>query len=290
MLTGGHVLVALVCLGGATALTGCRGDRSDEPPRQFFPDMEESPRWNPQAGSQFFADGRTMRPPVDGAVAHARWGYNDARLMSEPMNAERQDLLREDTVLYEGRRMGGFVERIPVPVNAELILRGQERFNIYCAPCHGYSGDGQGMVGVRWSTPVPSFHAPELKDPQAADGRGTDGYLYATAMNGVIRPDGSPSMPPYSHALSARDAWSIVAYIRVLQEAREGTLQDVPPERREQLMEERLRRPSAPAAVPGPGQTAPASPQQPRPGTPGMTPPPLGTEPIPTPEMPRQNP
>jgi mono/diheme cytochrome c family protein len=288
----GRLLVAtLVALGGMSVLAGCRGDRSDQPPRQFFPDMDDSPRWNAQAASEFFADGRTMRPPVEGAVAHARWGYNDARVVAEPMNADRQDLLQEDPAVYLGRRQDQYVQNIPIAVDAELILRGQERFNIFCAACHGYAGDGQGMVGVRWSTPVPSFHAPDLKNPDAAEGRGTDGYIYHIALNGVIRPDGTPSMPPYRHALNSREAWSIVAYIRVLQEAHDGGIEDVPEERRRQLMEERLRVPSAPRAVPGPGQTAPASPQSPTPGTPGMTPPSITNEgTTPPSEMPRQNP
>lgn len=244
---------ALLLCGASVSLTaGCRGDRSEVPPRQFFPDMEDSPRFNPQTQTQFFEDGRTMRPQVAGTVAFARWAYNDAEVISEPFNAARRDLLREDSAFYQGRNAdGSFVARIPIPVDADLILRGQERFNIFCAVCHGYTGDGQGMVGARWTAPVPSFHDPALQDLASEGGRGTDGYIFHTAMNGVIRPDGTPSMPPYSHALSARDAWAVAAYIRVLQETHHGTLDDVPPDRRRELEAERARRP---AAQPGAGQ------------------------------------
>jgi mono/diheme cytochrome c family protein len=207
---------------------------------------------------------------------------------------QRQDLLREDPAFYQGRRNGQYVEHIPTLVSGDLILRGQERFNIYCAACHGYAGDGQGMVGVRWTAPVPSFHTAELKDPQSADGRGTDGYIFHVAMNGVIRPDGTPSMPPYSHALSARDAWAIVAYIRVLQESREVSLDQLPPDVRQRVMEQRLRMPGPGRPEVGPGQTVAPSTQVPFPGTPGATPPQITREqPIPqepTPQPPRQNP
>lgn len=282
----------LLCC-SAALITGCRGDRSDAPPRQFFPDMEDSPRWNPQAGSQFFADGRTMRPPVDGTVAHSRWAYHEASTMPEPFNAARQDLLREDDAFYRGVGPDGQdIERIPIPVDRALILRGQERFNIYCAACHGYTGDGKGMVGVRWSAPVPSFHDPRFMDPVEDSGR--DGHLFHVAMDGIIRPDGTPSMPPYSHALSPRDAWAIVAYIRVLQEAQMGSLEDVPPQRREQLLEERARMPVPAAPVPGPGQPYAPSPDAPAPGAPAVTPPPRTESPSPQPQEPvgepRQNP
>lgn len=285
----GFAVLLICCF--AVVLAGCRGDRSDEPPRQFFPDMEDTARWNPQAGSGFFADGRTMRPPVEGTVAHSRWAYHEAGTMPEPFNADRRDLLGEDDAFYRGIGPDGqYIERIPIMVDADLIMRGQERFNILCAVCHGFAGDGQGMVGVRWSAPVPSFHDPALLDPQAADGRGTDGYLFHTALNGVPRPDGTPSMPPYRHALSERDAWAVAAYIRVLQESRQGTLADVPEERRRELMEERLRMPpAAPEPERGPGQTPAPSPELPEPQTPGMTPPP-NTEPESQPQEPRQNP
>jgi mono/diheme cytochrome c family protein len=279
--------VALLLGTCVVVLAGCRGDRSDQPPRQFFPDLEDTPRWNPQAGSEFFPDGRTMRPPVDGTVAHSRWAYHEASTMPEPFNAEREDLLREDDGFYRGQGPDGQVlERIPVRVDEQLILRGQERFNIYCAACHGYVGDGQGMVGLRWSAPVPSLHDPRFTDPALETGR--DGHIFRIAREGVVRPDGTPSMPPYGHALSHRDAWAVVAYVRVLQESHQGTLDDVPANRREQLLEERARMP-IPSPEPGPGQGPAPSPDAPPAGTPAVTPPARGESPDPQPD-PRQNP
>jgi mono/diheme cytochrome c family protein len=285
-----HSCPLVLLLMAATMLAaGCRGDRSDHPPRQFFPDMEDTPRWNPQAASHFFPDGRTMRPPVEGTVAHSRWAYHEAAVVSEPFNAQREDLLREDDAFYRGKGQDGLdVAQIPIPVTADLILRGQERFNIYCAACHGYKGDGMGMVGVRWTTPVPSFHDARFQDPQ--DEVALDGRIFHVAMDGIVRPDGTIAMPSYGHALSARDGWAVVAYIRVLQEAHQGTLEDVPEPRRQELLEQRARDPRPSRPVPGPGQLIPPSPDVPRPHTPGMTPPALTTE-TPTPiDRSRQNP
>src|SRR5690606_28449424 len=96
-----------------------------------------------------------------------------------------------------------------------LLERGEERFNIYCAACHGYTGDGAGMVGRRWSIPVPSYHDPKYSD--SAQRTGKDGYLFHVARYGLKNPDGSTRMPAYGHALDAQDAWAVVAYIRALQ-------------------------------------------------------------------------
>jgi mono/diheme cytochrome c family protein len=131
------------------------------------------------------------------------------------------------------------VAKVPVPVTPALLERGQERFGIYCAVCHGLAGDGQGMVGVRWAAPVPSFHDPKYRDPAEPDGRGMDGFFFNAARNGVVRPDGVETMPGYAHALGEREVWAIVAYIRALQETRLGRPEDVPAERRDALDRER---------------------------------------------------
>jgi mono/diheme cytochrome c family protein len=232
-------LALLAALALASGLAGCRGDRSDNPPRQFFPDMDDSPRWNPQGASEFFADGRTMRPQVPGAVAFGRYGFNPVQYADAdwagPFIQERQDLLREDDAYYRGTEGPDvFLDYIPIPVTGDLIRRGQERFNIYCAPCHGYAGDGRGMVGRLWSAPVASFYDEQFRDRIQRTGK--DGYLFHVAMHGVGEPP-DLTMPGYAHALNERDAWAIVAYIRALQATRPpgATLDDVPPDEREML-------------------------------------------------------
>lgn len=270
------LLAPILAAAALVALAGCRGDREDKPPRQFFPDMDDSPKWNPQSQSDFFADGRSMRPPVDGTVPSARWALapdalaGDAAPWAAPFRDERAAFLRENAAVYSGLDSAGlYVDSIPIPVTRALIERGQERFNIYCAACHGYSGDGQGMVGQRWTAPPPSFHDPKYLDKAEPAGRGRDGFLFYTALHGVPGPDGFPhdydpaekrlekmkamKMPGYAHALSERDAWAITAYIRALQQT--IPLDQVPEPLRQPLERDRARLappPAAPAAAPSP--------------------------------------
>lgn len=253
--TSGAVLGATLAAVVLGVMPACRGDRSDKPPRQFFPDMDDSPKFKPQTASEFFVDGRAMRPAVPGTVPFARWGAMTPAYVGDGVAAvwaavlERDDLLREDDGLYrglaavsaEGRPV--MLTRIPLPVTRDLLARGRERFDIYCAACHGYTGHGDGMVGRRWTGgQVPSFHDPKYRDPAEPDQKGTDGFLFRTAMWGVRDPvTGAQKMPAYAHALSVADAWAIVAYIRVLQAAQLGTLDDAPAEQRRRLEQERER-------------------------------------------------
>jgi len=278
-LTCRFVSAALAALALGAGLGGCRGDREDKPPHQFLPDMDDSPKYKPQAENPFYGDHRAMRQPVAGTVPYGRWDFNhdavpddEAHAWVRPFKAERADLLAEDDAAYRGKGADGkYAGRIPVAVTPELLARGQERFGIYCAVCHGYQGNGQGMVGQRWSGVVPSFHDPKYyagsNDP---DGKGLDGFLFFTALNGVAGPDGPVlpgddeatrlkklaglKMPGYAHALSARDAWAIVAYIRALQEHTD--LVQVPDADRTRLQGERAKLPPLEAPVP----SAPADP------------------------------
>lgn len=259
---------AVALVAAAAGLPACHGDRSDKPPHQFLPDMDDSPKWKNQGKSEFFADGRTMRPGVEGTVAFGRFDFDvkasEGQAWAEKFLAERKDLLREDDALYRGTDASGrYLTTIPIAVDADLLLRGEERFGIYCAVCHGYTGDGQGMAGQRWTAPPPSFHDPKYSDPKEPDQKGSDGFLYFTAMNGVPGAEGhitatddeatvmrkliAQKMPGYKHALSARDAWAVVAYLRVLQETQRGTLNDAPAEARARLEAEKAKVPPAPA-------------------------------------------
>lgn len=223
----------------AMPMAGCRGDRSEKPPRQFFPDMDDSPRFNPQTPTDFFADGRAMRAPESGTVAFGAFAFAaetlpDGADWATPFLRERADLLAEGEAAYTGLNPDGTpVDTMPVPVTAELLARGQERFNIYCASCHGYSGEGNGMVGRRWSAPVPSFHDAKFKD--VSQPTAGDGYMFHIARQGLKHPDGRYRMPGYAHALSVEDTWAVVAHIRVLQQALDNDPQSLPPDARSQL-------------------------------------------------------
>ncbi len=227
-------------LGG---LSGCRESRSNEPPRQFLPDMDDSPKWEPQGGSPFYHDievpveahldhdegphlGRMMRQPVVGSVPFGAFPVAVEPDQFDPtlrdaLAAERDGYLRPDDAIYHGLAEDGTpVDRIPIEVTRALLERGAERFNIYCSVCHGYEGDGKGMVGRRWSVPVANYHDPKYSDP--AQRTGKDGYLFQVARHGLKNPDGSIRMPSYGHALDAQDTWAVVAYIRALQAAGVG--------------------------------------------------------------------
>jgi mono/diheme cytochrome c family protein len=290
--TTGLLLCAL-CV-SAVNLPGCRGEREDKPPHQFFPDLDDAPKWKPQTQTEFYADGRSMRPEVEGTVAFSRWGYTSPDMLS-PDHGDaavqerimgRAELLKEDEAVYQGTDASGrYVRTIPIPVTQELINRGQERFNIYCSACHGYNGGGNGMVGQRWTgLTVANFHDPKYTDPNEPDQKSADGFIFYTAMHGVPNPADpkSPKMPPYRHALTERDAWAIVSYIRVLQQS--VPLDQVPdPAIRQKLEAERAKLPpeTAPAATGPAGGTgqaggtgttgAPARPATPATGAPGST-------------------
>jgi mono/diheme cytochrome c family protein len=183
----------------ALALAGCGSRRT--PPVQVFPDMKQQPKYLPQAESAFFSDGRALRRPVPGTVARG--------------------LLKEGEAFYAGKD-GGAYGANPLPVDADTLRRGQERFNIYCAPCHGQTGSGQGIVAQR-----ASWVAVNL-----ADGRIVampDGQLFETITHG------KRTMPGYRFQIGERDRWAIVAYVRALQRAAAGTLADVPPDLRSDL-------------------------------------------------------
>ncbi len=191
------VAAAVLAL-AATALTGCSNFPSRQPPIWVWWDMKKQDKYKPQAESVFFADGRTSRAPVEGSVA--------------------QELYRPDTAFSTGINPDGtYVARNPLPVTKETLVQGQRKYDIYCAPCHDRTGSGRGIVPTKavW---VPG----NLHDERIVNF--VDGELYHVIANG------RRSMPGYRYQISENDRWAIVAYIRALQRAWLGTMNDVPPE------------------------------------------------------------
>jgi len=169
--------------------------------------MDFQEKFEAQELNPFFADRRAMRPPVPGTVARG--------------------LLKEDTPFYFGRTAeGAYVARVPVAVTAELVMRGRERYNIYCAVCHGAAGDGQGIImrGNYGYTPAPSFHEDRLRTVE-------DGYIFEVITNGVR------NMPAYAHQIPVADRWAIVAYVRALQRSQQATAADLPVEVLQELQQ-----------------------------------------------------
>jgi mono/diheme cytochrome c family protein len=241
------------------AMGGCRGDREDAPPRQFFPDLDDQPKWKPQEKSEFFPDGRTMRKPVAGTVAFGRKDFvvdPGAAPWASTFMRDRDDLLKEDTSLYLGLKDDGkeYVETIPIKVDMDLLKLGQKKFNIYCSVCHGYTGDGQGMVGSYFAVKPANFHDPKYitPDPTTPDPLTRDGYVFHVAREGVR------SMPGYAHALTERETWAVVSYLRALQQSQMGTIQDVPEAQRPKVQNEFTLENPAPATPPAGATPTPA--------------------------------
>jgi mono/diheme cytochrome c family protein len=183
------LLVACVAL-LAWAPAGCRQD------------MHDQPKYQALEASAFFPDGRASRPRVEGTVA-------------------REELVG-DPQLFTGRSGTRFVSAVPMKVNAALLERGRERFNIYCTPCHDRTGSGNGMV-VQRGYPAPrSFHEERLRDIPI-------GYFFDVATNGFGR------MPSYAGQVPPADRWAIAAYIRALQLSQHAKLDDAPAAERRKL-------------------------------------------------------
>lgn len=168
-------------------------------------DMYDQPRYEPLEASQLFPDGASARPRIPDTVA-------------------RGDL-DLDPALTHGSRHGTPVDDFPLPVDLALLQRGRERYDIYCSPCHGAAGDGDGTIVQRGFPRPPSYHEQRLHDAPI-------GYFYNVITNGY------GVMYSYASRVAPRDRWAIAAYIRALQVSREGNLDDVPAAVRSRLLNE----------------------------------------------------
>lgn len=164
--------------------------------------MHDQPKYIPLRPSNFFADGRSARPMVEGAVPR---GY-----------------LREDELFYTGKKGQQPAETFPFPITREVLSRGQERYNIFCAPCHDHIGNGLGMIVRRGFRRPPSYHTDRLR-------AAAPGYLYDVITNGF------GAMPDYAAQITPRDRWAVAAYVRALQFSQNANVNDIPPEMRTQL-------------------------------------------------------
>lgn len=176
---------------GAGVLAGCRGQTSEDPPIVPIRNMYGQPKYSMQQGSEYFEDGRAMRPLPDGVIAHDQ--EVDPRLAHGRLEDGTGYVLTIPQEMVE--RAGGM---------DKMLARGQERFGIYCAVCHGLSGAGDGVVVKRGLMPPPTYHQDRLR-------HAPDGQIYATIENGIR------NMPPYAAQTSVGDRWAIVAYVRALQ-------------------------------------------------------------------------
>ncbi|MEZ6241846.1 MAG: cytochrome c [Phycisphaerales bacterium] len=207
-------------------LAGCRGDRTDKRPHRFFPDMDKQPKWKPQSETEFFAlqDGsrRSQRVPDEHAIAFGRRSFDPSTYGAEPWASgymtERASFLAEDDAFYRGKGADGeFIDVMPVDVTPELLALGRQKFEINCVACHGYLGDGQGMVAKAGMSPVPAnFHDEKYKDRSQRTAK--DGYIYDVVRHGLWNEvTGENRMPSYGHNITPEETWAIIAYVRALQ-------------------------------------------------------------------------
>jgi len=204
-----------ICIGAGIflALAGCRND------------MHDQPRYKPLAASDFFSDHRSARPMVDGTVARGQ--------------------LRIDEARYTGKIEGNDIDQFPIPIGKADIERGQDRFNVYCTPCHGHLGDGNGMVVLRGYRQAASYYTDKLMKAPV-------GHFFDVITNGF------GAMPSYASRVAPDDRWRIIAYIRALQLSESAKITDVPEPQRQNLPVE-----------PGPRGVAPAAPVTPPPAPQG---------------------
>ncbi|MFC1565102.1 c-type cytochrome [candidate division KSB1 bacterium] len=186
----------LMILAGSVLLAGCfRGRPSEKTPIHLNPNMDIQPKYKAQSESGLFRNG-TNRTPVEGTVARGE--------------------LRDNILYYTGNNSNGnFLIKSPVGITTENLKRGQERFNIYCTPCHSKTGDGKGIITHYNYTPPKSLHEQRLRDIE-------DGYIFDVITNGF------QDMPAYRYQIPVEDRWAIVNYIRALQRSQNAKQQDVP--------------------------------------------------------------
>lgn len=204
-----YTLAFLVIL--TLSVMGYRGSFSTRPPIEMWPDMDHQAKYKPQAESKFFADGRADRPIPAGTVPFGR--------SSQEADAA---YLRADDARYAGKQAdGSFVRGFPagLGVNEAFVRRGQDRYQIYCAPCHGALGDGNGITKSYGMVATPTYHDDRLRSM-------AEGEIYNTISVG------KNTMSSYADKLSPDDRWAVVAYVRALQRAAHATIDDVPLEQR----------------------------------------------------------
>jgi mono/diheme cytochrome c family protein len=203
LILGSLALVPFACVARSRTM------RSPAPRLHVIPDMDQQGKYTSQEANPLFADRRAMRPQVEGTVARGQ--------------------LDLDEHYHRGLENGGFTDRFPRPVTSEVVQRGRERYDVFCAPCHGLAGNGDGIVALRadqlrqgsWVPPSSLHELPTSTRPV--------GHLFNTITNGIR------NMPAYGSQIPVADRWAIVAYVRALQKSQRAQLDEVPPEQRKGL-------------------------------------------------------
>jgi mono/diheme cytochrome c family protein len=182
---------------GMTIFIGCSQERpSEKPPIHLNPNMDDQPKYEAMEESKFFLDKSSMRMPVEGTVARGQ--------------------LNDNSAWYYGKDASGkIISKMPVKMTLSLLERGQKCYEIYCTPCHGGTGAGQGIVIKKGFLVPPSFHIDRLRNIE-------DGHIFDVISKGIR------NMPSYGYQIPIADRWAIVAYFRALQRSQNATINDIP--------------------------------------------------------------
>lgn len=203
-LKSGAIIAVLLALIPVLMIAKMRVEKKGVPRLHPILNMDNQPRFKSQQENIIFADGRASRPNIPGTVH--RGGLNN------------------DSHMVIGKVNGEWATTFPIQINERVLQRGQEKYEIYCATCHGLAGYGGGMINERalerqepqWIQPT-DYHTDQIRERP-------HGHLYNTISNGIR------SMPAYGDKLPPKDRWAIVAYMRALQESQNAELTDIPPE------------------------------------------------------------
>tara|TARA_B110000438_G_scaffold291882_2_gene329429 strand:+ start:1085 stop:1747 length:663 start_codon:yes stop_codon:yes gene_type:complete len=198
---------------------GLRGCKSSRRPLELFPDMDHQAKFGEQSTSDFFADGRTDRPRVPGAVPTTTVLEDTYAHLSPP------DAFNEDDYFVSGKDdQGEFGSGFPIAITNAVMEAGEQNFNLYCAICHGTTGDGNGVLkNPRYGfATIASLLQQRIMDQP-------EGEIFNTITWGLN------TMGAYGAKLRPEERWQVVLYVRALQRAASGSIEDVPAEHRGDL-------------------------------------------------------
>lgn len=198
------------------ALAGFRGDTTRQRQLELFPDMDRQPKLRPQEPNRFFANRMSSQPPVEGTVARSE----PLQGLREGARIYRHDLAAANTGVIPGTT--NWVEVTPFAITPEFMERGRDRYQIFCLPCHGPTGDGDWITRRFGMTVVANLHDQRLVEM-------ADGEIFHVITQG------RSLMGAYDDKLDVVDRWAVIAYVRALQLSRLGRIEDLPPDQQQQL-------------------------------------------------------
>jgi mono/diheme cytochrome c family protein len=212
------VLVVLVGVAAGVGIAGFQGRMSRKPPIEVFPDMDRQLKLRPEQPNDFFPNGLSSQLPPAGTIARG-----------EPLQTTSGKVWAfEDAPVNTGRAAGttNFIETNPLPMTSALLQRGRQRFDIYCTPCHGALGDGNGITKKLGVMPTVA----NLQDKRIVEM--TDGEIFNTITHG------KSTMGAYGPLMPVADRWAVIAYLRALQLSQLGAVDDLPPDEQAALKQQ----------------------------------------------------